>query len=297
MPNSDSNFAGSIPAHYDRCLGPLQFEPYAVDLATRIASLSPRSVLETAAGTGIVTSELAKRLAPGATINATDLNQPLLDVAGSKIANPNVIWRQANAVALPFADEEFDSVACQFGVMFFPDKLKAFQEARRVLKPGGHYIFNVWDRLELNEFSDVAAQAVAAFFPDNPSDFIRRVPFGYFDVDAISANLKEAAFPLSATNVLPNSPARQALMTLHSGSAKARRRATKSRPATQTHFKRSRLQCRQPWNSASAPGGLRAKPRRLCSPRCFEGIVPPPDQARSASAFFGGGGARRDKIF
>jgi ubiquinone/menaquinone biosynthesis C-methylase UbiE len=194
MPNSDSNFAGSIPALYDRCLGPLQFEPYAVDLATRIASLSPRSVLETAAGTGIVTSELAKRLAPGATITATDLNQPMLDVAGSKIANPNVIWRQANAVALPFADEEFDSVACQFGVMFFPDKLKAFQEARRVLKPGGHYIFNVWDRLELNEFSDVAAQAVAAFFPDNPSDFIRRVPFGYFDVDAISANLKEAAF-------------------------------------------------------------------------------------------------------
>jgi ubiquinone/menaquinone biosynthesis C-methylase UbiE len=194
MPNSDADFAGSIPALYDRCLGPLQFEPYAVDLAARVASLSPRSMLETAAGTGIVTLALAKRLAPGATITATDLNQPMLDVAESKIKSPNVIWKQANAVALPFDDAQFDAIACQFGVMFFPDKLKAFKEARRVLKPGGHYIFNVWDRLELNEFSNVAAQAVAAFFPDSPSDFIRRVPFGYFDVDAISATLKEAGF-------------------------------------------------------------------------------------------------------
>jgi ubiquinone/menaquinone biosynthesis C-methylase UbiE len=194
MPNSDANFAGSIPALYDRCLGPLQFEPYAIDLAMRVVGLSPRSVLETAAGTGIVTVELAKRLTPGATITSTDLNQPMLDVAASKIKSPNVIWKQANAVALPFADEEFDAVTCQFGVMFFPDKLKAFQEACRVLKPGGQFIFNVWDRLELNEFSDVAAQAVAAFFPDNPSDFIRRVPFGYFDTDVISATLKKAGF-------------------------------------------------------------------------------------------------------
>jgi ubiquinone/menaquinone biosynthesis C-methylase UbiE len=194
MPNSDANFAGSIPGLYDRCLGPLQFEPYAVDLATRIGSLSPKYLLEMAAGTGIVTVELAKRLGPDAKITATDLNQPMLDVAASKIASPNVTWIQANAMALPFDDAQFDAIACQFGVMFFPDKLKAFQEARRVLKPGGYYIFNVWDRLELNEFSDVAAQAVAAFSPDNPSDFIRRVPFGYFDVDAISANLKGAGF-------------------------------------------------------------------------------------------------------
>jgi ubiquinone/menaquinone biosynthesis C-methylase UbiE len=194
MPNSDSNFDGSIPALYDRCLGPLQFEPYAVDLATRIASVSPRSVLEIAAGTGIVTVELAKRLTPGATITATDLNQPMLEIAASKITSPNVIWKQANAMALPFADAQFDAVACQFGVMFFPDKLKAFQEARRVLKPDGKFIFNVWDRLELNEFSDAAAQAVAAFFPANPTDFIRRVPFDYFDTDVISATLKEAGF-------------------------------------------------------------------------------------------------------
>jgi ubiquinone/menaquinone biosynthesis C-methylase UbiE len=194
MPNSDTSFAGSIPALYDRCLGPLQFEPYAVDLAERIARLSPNAVLETAAGTGIVTVELAKRLGPGVKIHATDLNQPMLSIAASKITGPNVTWQQANALTLPFADEEFDAAACQFGVMFFPDKLKAFGEARRVLKPGGHFIFNVWDRLELNEFSHVAAQAVAGFFPDNLSDFMRRVPFGCFDTDAISAALKEAGF-------------------------------------------------------------------------------------------------------
>jgi ubiquinone/menaquinone biosynthesis C-methylase UbiE len=198
MPNSDTSFAGSIPALYDRCLGPLQFEPYAADLAERIARLSPNTVLETAAGTGIVTVELAKRLGAGVKIHATDLNQPMLDVAASKITSPNVTWQQGNAQALPFADEEFDALACQFGVMFFPDKLKAFSEARRVLKPGGHFIFNVWDRLELNEFSDIAAQAIAAYFPDNPSDFMRRVPFGYFDADAISATLKEAGFSIAS---------------------------------------------------------------------------------------------------
>jgi ubiquinone/menaquinone biosynthesis C-methylase UbiE len=203
MANSDSRFVGSIPAIYDRCLGPLQFETYAIDLAERVANLSPKSVLETAAGTGIVTVELAKRLGPGVKINATDLNQPMLDVASAKIKDKNVVWQQANAMDLPFADEAFDALACQFGVMFFPDKLKAYSEARRVLKSGGHFIFNVWDRLELNEFSDAAASAVAAYFPDNPSDFIRRVPFGYFDTDDISATLKAAGFGAVTFERLP----------------------------------------------------------------------------------------------
>jgi ubiquinone/menaquinone biosynthesis C-methylase UbiE len=194
MTNSDSNFAGSIPALYDRWLGPLQFEPYAVDLAERVARLSPSAVLETAAGTGIVTVELAKRLGSGVKIHATDLNRPMLDIAARKITSPDVAWQQADAMALPFADEEFDALACQFGVIFFPDKLKACSEARRVLRQAGHFIFNVWDRLELNEFSDVVHQAAAAYFPDNPPHFFRRVPFGYFDTDVIAATLRDAGF-------------------------------------------------------------------------------------------------------
>ncbi len=190
----DTSFAGSIPALYDRYLGPLIFEPYAVDLAERVSRLSPRSVLETAAGTGIVTGELAKRLATGATILATDLNPAMLEVAGEKVKAPNVSWRQADATALPFGDASFDAVTCQFGVMFFPDKVTAYREVYRVLRPGGHFIFNVWDRIELNEIPETVSDAVAACFAENPPQFLRRTPHGYYDVAAIRGALGQAGF-------------------------------------------------------------------------------------------------------
>jgi len=194
MTSLDTSFAGSIPAIYDRYLGPLIFVPYAVDLAGRVAGLSPRNVLETAAGTGIVTTELVKRLAPGATIMATDLNPGMLEVAAKKVKAPNVSWRQADATALPFEDASFDVVTCQFGVMFFPDKLKGYREAHRVLRPGGHFIFNVWDRIELNEVPETVSDAVAACFAENPPQFLRRTPHGYYDVAAIRDALGRAGF-------------------------------------------------------------------------------------------------------
>ena len=76
-----------------------------------------------------------------------------------------VEWRQADAMQLPFEDAEFDAVVCQFGAMFFPDKAKAFAEARRVLRPGGVFLFNVWDRIDENEFADMVTTALAAVFP------------------------------------------------------------------------------------------------------------------------------------
>ena len=194
MTASDTKFAGSIPALYDRYLGPLIFEPYAVDLAGRVAGLSPGNVLETAAGTGIVTAELVKRLGPGATIVATDLNPSMLEVAAKKLKAPNVSWQPADATALPFADASFDVVACQFGVMFFPDKVKAYREAYRVLQPGGRFIFNVWDRVELNEMAQTVHDAAAACFPENPPQFFRRTPHGYYDVAAIRDALGQAGF-------------------------------------------------------------------------------------------------------
>ena len=192
-PATDTAFSGSIPALYHNCLGPLLFEPYAIDLAGRIADLNPSRILETAAGTGIVTEALAQKL-PDAEIVATDLNQAMLDVAARQVAAGKVTFQQADAQSLPFPDSSFDAVACQFGVMFFPDRPRAYAEALRVLKPGGHFVFNVWDRIENNPVTATVAAAVAACFPDNPPNFFQRTPFGYHRKAAIEGELHAAGF-------------------------------------------------------------------------------------------------------
>jgi ubiquinone/menaquinone biosynthesis C-methylase UbiE len=195
MVTTDKLFAGSIPEIYDRLLVPLIFEAYARDLAERIARVEPQDILETAAGTGVVTRAIAARLPVHAHIVATDLNQPMLDHAAAKHAHHNpVTWRQADAQALPFEDRKFDVVACQFGAMFFPDKVAAYREARRVLKPRGHFFFNVWDKISDNEFADVVTQALAKLFPQDPPRFMARTPHGYHDVGKIRADLTAAGF-------------------------------------------------------------------------------------------------------
>lgn len=190
---SDSRFTGPVPALYDHCLGPLLFVPYARDLARRAAALRPRRVLETAAGTGIVTEALAEAL-PEAEIVATDLNQAMLDVAATRGLPATVSFQAADAQTLPFADGSFDLVACQFGAMFFPDRAGAYGEARRVLAPGGRFLFSVWDSLERNPVSELLGDTVAALFPDDPPSFYRRVPFGYHDIARIEADLRAAGF-------------------------------------------------------------------------------------------------------
>lgn len=192
---SDAAFAGSIPEVYDRLLVPLIFEPYARDLAERVGKLLPQSVLEIAAGTGVVTRALASRQPAGTRYVVTDLNQPMLDYAKSKQPEARRIeWRQADALNLPFEDNTFDVVVCQFGAMFFPDKVRAYSEARRVLKPGGHFIFNVWDRISDNEFADVVTEALTQRFPTDPPRFMARVPHGYHDVAQIRGELNAAGF-------------------------------------------------------------------------------------------------------
>jgi SAM-dependent methyltransferase len=190
----DLAFAGGIPEAYDTLLVPLIFEPYAIDLARRVAALSPARVLETAAGTGAVTRALARVLPPEVELVATDLNPPMLERAQAMGAARSVQWRQADAMRLPFDDGCFDAVACQFGVMFFPDKASAFREVRRVLRPGGAWIFNVWDRLEDNEFALAVSDALARLYPQDPADFMARIPHGYFDRATIEAHLAEGGF-------------------------------------------------------------------------------------------------------
>lgn len=197
----DAAFAGSIPQFYERHLVPLIFEPYATDLACRAALRQPSRVLEIAAGTGVVTRRLAKTLSPAVSVVATDLNQPMLDQAAAVGTARPVEWRQADAMQLPFPNEIFDVVVCQFGVMFFPDKAKAFSEARRVLCPGGQFIFNVWDRIHHNEFADTVTQALGALFPDDPPQFMVRIPHGYHDLSVIAHDLAQGGFTRSPESI------------------------------------------------------------------------------------------------
>ena len=185
-------FDGSVSGTYQKYLVPLIFEPYAADIVRRLSGRRVHRLLEIAAGTGVVTRAMAAALPPSTAIVATDLNQPMLDEAAAAGTPRPVEWRQADALQLPFEDGTFDAVVCQFGAMFFPDRAQGFSEARRVLKPGGVYIFNVWDRLEENPFADLAAKSVAAMFPGDPPSFLSRVPYGYSDVAVIRRDLASA---------------------------------------------------------------------------------------------------------
>jgi SAM-dependent methyltransferase len=192
MSELDRTFAGSIPETYDAYMGPMLFEPFAREVAGRFKGFAG-AILETAAGTGRLTRALAE-VAPAARITATDLNPPMLQRAAALVDAPNVTWQAADAQALPFADDAFDAVVCQFGVMFLPDRVGGYFEARRVLKTGGLFVFSVWDRLEANDLSHVAQEAIAALYPDNPPNFFERVPFAYNDPDRIRADLAAAGF-------------------------------------------------------------------------------------------------------
>jgi SAM-dependent methyltransferase len=193
----DTVFPGSVPELYDSHFVPLIFEPYAVDIARRVAALAPSRVLETAAGTGVVTRAMTRSLPAQVDIVATDLNQPMLDRARAVGTQRPVQWQQADAMKLPFEHGSFDAVVCQFGVMFFPDKAHAFAEARRVMRRGGTLLFNVWDRIELNEFVHVAAAALARLYPADPPLFMERTPHGYSDQNTIARDLANGGFTAS----------------------------------------------------------------------------------------------------
>ena len=194
MASNAPSWVGNIPDHYDRGLGPVIFIDYAADLARRVGARPVSRVLETAAGTGIVTRQLRDVLPSNAQLTATDLNPPMVEVARTKFqSSEKVDLRSADAMALPFPDGAFDAVVCQFGVMFFPDKAKSYQEVYRVLAPGGRYLFNVWDSHRYNPFGRIAHEVAARFFPADPPQFYR-VPFSYHQIDPIKESLLDSGF-------------------------------------------------------------------------------------------------------
>jgi SAM-dependent methyltransferase len=189
----DSAFAGSLPQIYEDCLVPILFEPYAIDIAARAAALAPRDLLEVAAGTGVVTAHLARAL-PEARIVASDLNPDMLRVAAGRGLPASIRWEPADAQALPFGDAAFDLVLAQFGVMFYPDRAAGYREAKRVLRAGGTFLFNVWDRIEANCGSHAVHLALQAALPEPKPGFLARAPFGYHDRALIETELRGAGF-------------------------------------------------------------------------------------------------------
>lgn len=185
-------FSGNVPANYHQRLVPLIFADYAKDLARRVRVRPGSKLLETACGTGVVTRELRNRLPESVGIVATDLSEPMLAAAREQLPEA-VVLQQADAMALPFDDETFAAVVCQFGAMFFPDKVMGFAEALRVLEPGGQLLFSTWDRFELNPLPGIAGEVSRQFMPQNTPPFMA-APFSYHDPQVIREELSLAGF-------------------------------------------------------------------------------------------------------
>ena len=194
MSENSTKFIGNIPENYDRGLGPVLFEDYASDIVRRATDLDAAHVVELAAGTGIVSRKLRDGLSPNSRLTVTDLNPPMLEVAKAKFNDDEYVeFSQVDAMSQPFEDNSIDLVLCQFGVMFFPDKAAGFREIRRVLTPGGHFLFNAWGSMNSCPYSQIIYDIGAELFPDKPPNFYR-VPFSYGDIDEALGHLKEGGF-------------------------------------------------------------------------------------------------------
>ncbi|MBC2803447.1 class I SAM-dependent methyltransferase [Rhizobium ruizarguesonis] len=187
-------FEEGVAEFYDSLLVPILFEPYASEMAIVAERLKPGSILEVAAGTGALTRALRVTLDPATEIVATDLSQAMIDVGAPSLTMSRTHWMHADAQNLPFAPSMFDLVVCQFGVMFFPDKLKAYDEAKRVLRSGGRFLFTTWDSLPANDFARCVDECLASLFPSNPPDFLRNLSYSYFDIASIKAQMSSAGF-------------------------------------------------------------------------------------------------------
>lgn len=202
-PGTDTAFSGSVAEIYDRYLVPLIFQDFAERMGALVAASAPDAVLETAAGSGVLTRALARVLPESTELVATDLNAAMIDYARGRMDGARrVEWQVADALALPFDAARFDLVACQFGAMFFPDRVKGYAETRRVLKPGGRFVFTMWDAIEANDFAHAVTEALAQLWPEDPPRFLARTPHGHGRPEVIAREVAEAGLVLRQIDLM-----------------------------------------------------------------------------------------------
>ncbi len=186
-------FEKTIPGIYEKYLGPYLYEPYSVYVTGRIKG-NPKQVLEIGVGSGRLTNHLAKKIDIQATITAIDINPNMLDIAKEKVKATNVEFHVADAQSLPFSDNSFDCVVCQFSFMFLPDKQKGFNEAWRVLKPGGQFIFVTWDKAENNITLYISQQTILQFLKTDPPAYFGKAYSAMNNLDDLMEYTKVAGF-------------------------------------------------------------------------------------------------------
>jgi ubiquinone/menaquinone biosynthesis C-methylase UbiE len=198
--HSSQLYSGSVPANYDTYLVPLLFEPYAADLTYRIGKAPVNAVLEIACGTGIVSSHVIRLLESGGSLTASDINADMLHYAQSAVKDNRIKWDVADAQSLPYNDQVFDTIYCQFGVMFFADKVKAYKEIYRVLKPGGRFLFNVWGSYAYNQRSAVVEKVMSQLFGASYPNLLEKGPYSYYNKEVIQDQMTLAGFPFIEIN-------------------------------------------------------------------------------------------------
>jgi ubiquinone/menaquinone biosynthesis C-methylase UbiE len=198
---ADANFSGQVPEAYDRDMGPPIFESYAVELANRIPITPGMRVLEIAAGTGRVTRHILDRLPADAKFTVSDLHLDMLEIAKLKLKDDRIDWQEADALELPFPDSSFDLAICQFGTMFYKDKVAGHKEAHRVLKPGGTYMITTWCSHDENPWAGLIHKRVTEAFPDDPPTFMTK-PFSYCNWTEMAQDLAQAGFTESSVETI-----------------------------------------------------------------------------------------------
>lgn len=190
-PTKDPSFQAEIDAAegYEALLVPALLGEWPPRVAEEAAIRPGQSVLDLACGTGILAREAAARVGPAGRVAGLDPDPGMLEVARRR--SPAIDWRRGVAESLPFPDESFDAVVCQFGLTFFTDRPGALREALRVLVPGGRLAFGVWDSLERNPAYAAEVALLERLAGREAADPLR-APFALGDPDEVGGLFRDS---------------------------------------------------------------------------------------------------------